>query len=514
VPCAITITTTITTTIFKGDTVTETHDLIIRGGMVADGEGGPLVRADVAVDGDSITRIGRLDSVAAKQFVDAAGQVVVPGFIDLHNHAHNEVDGGILRIPHADNMLRQGVTTLVAGNCGGSPLPIGKHLDEVAKLSIKQNYAILVGLGTVRSKVMQGKAEVPNAEQRDLIRRQVAEAVDGGALGVSAGYFPQCVQLPEIVAGARGAAERGGIYASHIRSEGDALLEAVAEIIQISEQAEIPVHISHVKTFGKANWHKRDEMLGMIDKAAGRGIPITADRYPYLAAYGGITDFLPGWARAKWKTGLSTEELEKMRKEVQEKFDRMAGPEDVIVAPWWPDPDFGGKSIAQIARERNMHPADATMEVSFRPKTSYVRFAMCEENLKRILAHPLVMIATDGHLRTLEDGYNHPRNYGTFPRVLARYVREQKVISLETAIAKMTSMPARKFRIPRRGILREGYLADIVVFDPQRILDTATFENPHQYPTGISTVILNGGIAVQNGETTTGSYGRVLRKQT
>jgi N-acyl-D-aspartate/D-glutamate deacylase len=490
----------------------KTYDLIIRGGMVADGEGGPLVRADVAVEGDKIARVGPLEGETAGQVIEAAGQVVAPGFVDVHNHAHNEVDGGILRIPHADNMLRQGITTLIAGNCGGSPIPIGPHLDQVAKLPVKQNYAILVGLISLRQKALAGKAAPADAEQRDLIRRKVAEAVDEGALGVSTGYFPPYVQLPEIVAGARGASERGGVYASHIRSEGDELLEAVAEIIQISEQAEIPVQISHMKTFGKANWRKCDDLLSALDRAAARGIPITADRYTYLAAYGGLTDFLPGWARAKWKIGLTPEERDRMRKEIQEKFERMAGPSDIIVAPWWPDAEVGGKTVLEIAQEHNMNPADAAMEVSFRPKTSFVRFAMCEENLKRILAHPLVMIATDGHLRTMDDGYNHPRNYGTFPRAIARYVREQKVMSLETAVAKMASMPARKFGIPRRGVIREGWFADLVVFDPKRIRDTATFENPHQYPVGISTVILNGGVAVQDGQTTSGSFGRVLRK--
>ena len=492
--------------------MSETHDVIIRNGMVADGEGGPLVRADVAVDGDKITRIGSLAGAKAKQTVDAAGQVVSPGFIDVHNHGNDEVDGGILRIPHADNMLRQGITTIVCGNCGGSSFPIGEHLDAVAKLAIRQNYGTLVGLMNVRGKVMQGKSEVPTVEQRDRIRKETAQAVDEGAFGMSAGYFPQCVQLPEIVAAARGSSDRGGIYASHIRSEGDGLLEAVEEIIQISEQAEIPVEISHMKTFGKANWPKCDALLAMVDQAAARGVPISADRYTYLAAYGGITDFCPAWARPYWKTGLSAQDRERMRKEVQVKFDRMAGAEDIIVAPWWPDPDFGGKTIAQIAQEQNMHPADVVMEMSFRPKTSFVRGAMCEENIRRILSHPLVMIATDGHLRTMDDGYNHPRNYGCFPRTIAKYVREAKLFPVETAIKKMTSMPARKFRIPKRGLLHEGFYADIVVFDPEKIRDMATYENPHQYPVGISTILVNGGLAVANGETTTGSYGRVLRK--
>ena len=492
--------------------MSELHDIIIRGGMVADGEGGPLIRADVAVDGDKITRIGPLDKAKAKLVVDAAGQVVSPGFIDVHNHGNDEVDGGILRIPHADNMLRQGVTTIVCGNCGGSSFPIGKHLDAVAKLAIRQNYCTLVGLMNVRTKAMQGKAEAPNGEQRDRIRKEMAQAVDEGAFGMSAGYFPPYVQLPEIVAAAHGASDRGGIYASHIRSEGDGLLEAVEEIIQISEQAEIPVQISHMKTFGKANWHKCDALLAMVDQAAARGVPITADRYTYLAAYGGITDFCPAWARSYWKAGLSTQDKERMRKEMQEKFERMAGPEDIIVAPWWPDPDFGGKTIAQIAQEQNMHPADVVMEMSFRPKTSFVRGAMCEENIRRVLAHPLVMIATDGHLRTLDDGYNHPRNYGTFPRTIAKYVREAKLFSLETAVKKMTSMPAVKYRIPKRGLLREGCHADIVVFDPETLRDMATFENPHQYPVGISTILVNGGLAVENGHSTSGSYGRVLRK--
>ncbi len=490
----------------------ESHDLIIRGGMLADGEGSPLTRADVAVDGDKITAIGLLAKAEARQVIDAAGHVVAPGFIDVHNHGHNEVDGGILRIPHADNMLRQGVTTILCGNCGGSPFPIGKHLDEVAKLKVRQNYAILAGIHPLRQRVMQGKADVANAEQLDHLRRLAAEAVGEGAFGVTTGYVAPSVQLADFVAVGRGAADKGGVYASHIRSEGDGLLEAVEEIIQVAERAGVPVQISHMKTFGKANWYKCDALLAMIDQAAARGVPVTADRYTYLAAYGGISDFCPAWARSYWKSGLTPEDRERMRQEVQDRFENMCGPEDIIVAPWWPDPEFGGKTIAQIAQEQKMHPADVVMEMSFRPKTSFVRRAMCEDNIRRILAHPLVMVATDGHLRTTDDGYNHPRNYGTFPRVIAKYVREDKLFSLETAIQKMTSMPARKFRIPKRGVLREGCHADIVVFDPQKIRDMATFENPHQYAVGFKAILVNGGLAVHDDRTMPDSFGCVLRK--
>jgi len=488
-------------------------DLILRGGRVADGEGNPLVQADVAVTGDRVAAVGELSNAEAETTIDVSGLVVAPGFIDVHNHAHGEVAGGIIAIPKADNMLRQGVTTIIAGNCGGSPFPMGEHLDTVSKLPIRQNYACLVGFNTVRGRAMAGRSGKPSvAADRDRMRGMVRDAMEEGAVGVSAGYFPPVVTTDDLVEAAKGAAEKGGTYASHIRSEGDELLEAVAEIIEIGERAELPVQISHFKTYYPGNWHKCDDAIRMVEEAHERGVGVLADRYPYIASYGGIAGIVPAWARRKeGVAALSGDERKKLREEMDAVFEKMGGADKVVAAPWETDPEIGGKNLKQIAEERGTHPADVAADLAARQGVSAIHFVMCEENLRKFLAHPLVYVATDGHLRKFGEGTSHPRNYGTFPRVLGKYVREESLMSLTDAVKKMTSMPARQFHLAGRGVLKEGAVADITVFDPDTVADRATFEDCHQYPVGIQYVLVNGGLAVSDGETTDDCLGRVIR---
>ncbi|NOZ22856.1 MAG: amidohydrolase family protein [Planctomycetes bacterium] len=491
-----------------------TFDTIIRNGSVADGEGNPLQQADVGIAGDRIKAVGDLSSAEAERVIDAAGLVVAPGFIDVHNHAHNEVGGGILVIPKADNMLRQGVTTLVAGNCGGSPWPMDEHFREVEKLEVRQNYACLVGLNTVWAQVMKGAGRTESTElDRDRITALVAQAMREGALGVSAGYFPPSVKTADLIAGAKGAAAHGGVYASHIRSEDEGLLDAVREIIAVGEAAGLPVQISHFKTLYPGNWDKRDEAIRLVEEAHARGVEVLGDRYPYVASYGGIGSIAPAWARKKeGMAALSAEEAVRMRTEVDAQLERIGGADKVICAPWTTDEEIGGKTLAQVAQEQGRHPGDVVVDLAARGNVSAIRIAMCEENLKVFLAHPLVFVGSDGHLRRFGDGTSHPRNYGTFPRVLGKYVREEKIMSLEDAVKKMTSMPAKQFRLHDRGVLKEGAIADLCVFDPETVADQATFDDPHQYPLGIKHVFVNGGLAVEAGRTTERGFGRVIRK--
>ena len=487
-------------------------DIILTGAKIADGQGNPLFQADIGVKDERITAIGNLSHAEADEKIDITGLVAAPGFIDVHNHAHNEVAGGILVIPKADNMLRQGVTTIVAGNCGGSPFPMGEHLDAVEKLPIRQNYACLVGHGTVRRKVMEGKVNgVPTADELDRIEGLVSDAMDEGAIGVSAGYFPDSVTTQELIAAAKGAAKKGGVYASHIRSEGEKLLEAIEEIITVGEKAELPVQISHIKTFGPANWQKCDDAIRLMEQAHDRGIRIRADRYPYIASYGGFAGIVPPWARGKKLESLSGEERKRLCREAELEISKIGGADKIIIAPWETDEEIGGKTLQQLSDEWNLHPGETAAILAARGRISAIRFAMCEENLRKFLSHPLVFVASDGHLRKFGDGTSHPRNYGTFPRVLARYVREQKLLTLEEAVRKMTSMPATQFNLKDRGVLKVNAIADIVVFDPKTVRDTATFEQPHAYPEGIKYVLVNGGIAVRDGQTTEGCFGRVIR---
>lgn len=488
--------------------------IIIRGGSVADGEGSPLRTADVGIQGDKVAAIGDLSRAEAARVIPAKGLVVAPGFIDVHNHADGEVSGGILVIPEADNMLRQGVTTLVCGNCGGSPWPIGEHLRKVEEKEIRQNYSCLVGLNTVRHRAMKdtGRSEA-NAEDLDRITRLVTEAMDEGAMGVSAGYFPPSVKTADLIAGAKGAAARGGVYASHIRSEDDGLLEAVEEIIEVGEKAGLPVQISHFKTLYPGNWHKRDAAIRLVEQARQRGVQVMADRYPYVACYGGFSSILPAWARKKeGMAGLTSEEAARMRQAVDAELRRMGGAETIVLAPWETNVEIGGKSLAQLSEEQHRHPGDIVVDVSAKGGVSAIRFAMCEENLKVFLAHPHVFVGSDGHLRRFGEGTSHPRNYGTFPRVLGKYVREERIMSLETAVKKMTSMPARQYKLEGRGVLREGAVADVCVFDSQTVADKATFDHAHEYAVGICYVLVNGGVAVEEGRTTAKGYGKVLRR--
>ncbi|MEW6360177.1 MAG: amidohydrolase family protein [Planctomycetota bacterium] len=489
-------------------------DTIIRNGAIANGEGSPLRRADVGILGDLIRAVGDLSSSEAERVIDAAGLVVAPGFIDVHNHAHNEIGGGIMAIPDADNMLRQGVTTIIAGNCGGSPWPMDEHLRKVEKLEIRQNYACLVGLNTVWGQVMRGTGRSESTEtDRGRLTALAAQAMQEGALGVSAGYFPPAIKTADLIAGARGVAAHGGVYASHIRSEDEGLLEAVQEIITVGETAGLPVQISHFKTLYPGNWHKRDEAIRLVEEAHARGVEVLGDRYPYIASYGGIASIAPAWARKKeGMAALSADETVRMRKEVDAQLERIGGADKVVCAPWATDVEVGGKTLAAVAAAQGRHPGDVVVDLAARGNVSAIRFGMCEENLRVFLAHPLVFIGSDGHLRRFGDGTSHPRNYGTFPRVLGKYVREEKIMSLETAVKKMTSMPARQFRLHDRGVLRERAIADLCIFDPDTVADRATFDNAHQYPVGIRHVFVNGGLAVENERTTARGYGRVIRK--
>ena len=495
-----------------------TFDLLISGGTIVDGTGAPAYPGDVGVMGDRISAMGRLEGASGKETIHAAGLIVAPGFIDVHNHAHSEAEGGILNIPRADNLVRMGVTTLIAGNCGGSPWPLDEHLDAVACADIRQNYGILLGHGTIRRKSVEkpnapaSPAEV--ATMQDLVR----EGMDAGAFGMSTGYFAQCVTLEEIVEVSKAVAERGGIYTSHIRNEEKGLIEAIEEGIAVAEGAGIPVQISHIKTYGRTAWPWVAQVLDLIHGAQDRGASVHADRYPYVACFTGITSLIgrevPAEAGARGGIAHVRDEdlIEETRKAVQDYLYELDGPSNVLLAPLDPRPDMEGRRLSEVALDRGQDPVDTAIDLAVEGNASCIFFAMDEENLKTFYRDPSVWVASDGHLRVFGKGVSHPRNYGTFPRALGKYGREEACFSLEEGVAKMTGLPADKFGIKGRGVLAVGNCADLTLFDGGTIRDQATFEDAHQYPVGIPYVIVNGGIAVRAGETRGGCFGRVLRK--
>jgi len=426
------------------------------------------------------------------------------------------MEGGILDIPDVENMIRQGVTLLISGNCGGSPWPIGEHLDAVAGKPIRQNYGLLVGYGTIRGQAGVGSEEAA-PEGVGKMQEMAAQAMDEGAFGMSTGYFPAFVTTEEITEVARPIAAAGGVYASHIRTEAEGVLDAVAEAIAIGEGSGCPVQISHIKTYGTRAWDKVDAILGLIDSARARGLNVHGDRYPYIACFTGVAALVPTETRteASRRGGMAhlrdQDFVDEVRAGVEDKLAILNGPENVICAPLDPMPEIDGKSLAQVAEDRGESPVEVAIELSIEGGVSCIYFAMNEDNLKKFVSHPQVFAASDGHLRVLGKGVSHPRNYGTFPRWVGHYGREEGLLTVQEAVRKCSFMPADKFGLQDRGQLAPRKYADIVIFSWEEIVDRATFEEPHQYPEGIPHVVVNGQVAIRDGEVAPQSYGRVLR---
>ncbi|MFA6108553.1 MAG: amidohydrolase family protein [Candidatus Latescibacterota bacterium] len=494
-------------------------DLIFAGGTLVDGSGAPAVCQDLGVAGDTIAAVGDLSTVPAARRIEARGLVVAPGFIDLHTHHNDEMDGGIEQIPDADNYLRQGVTTCVAGNCGGAAFPIGPHLDRVSRLQIRGNYAVLVGCNRARHAVLQEERPATAAEL-DRMTALVRQGFEEGAVGLSSGVaYTPFLTTAELIAMSRVAAEYGTFYASHIRNEGDGLLEAIAELIEVVRQSGAGGQISHLKCYGRDNWGKSGQALALIEAAQGEGLDVTADQYPYTGCFTGLAGALFGQEtviRAHRQGGVDRLLTGALRDQAEPTFARRYALLDqgqgIILAPLEPHPEFQGKTLAEYLGEQGGDPFEATVALCARGSLSAIYLAMCESDVVTYLKDSRVMVGSDGHLRVFGKSFSHPRNFGTFPRVLARYVREQGVLTLEQAIHKMTGMPARRLGLKRRGLLAAGKVADVTVFDPVRIQDHATFREGNAYATGIEWVLLAGQVALEHDRPAAVGYGRVLRR--
>jgi len=492
-------------------------DLLIRGGTILDGSGGEPFVADLVVEGDRIADVGNFPHARADRVIDAEGLFVAPGFVDPHTHAHDEAEGGILKVPDADNFLRQGVTTVVAGNCGGSPLPVGEHLEQVENLEIRTNYAVLVGHGSVRKAVLGMEDRHAAPEELERMRDLVRRAMEEGALGMSTGfmYVPGAyASLEEVVALAEEVARRGGVFTSHIRDEGTRLLESIEEVVRICREAGVPSQISHLKAWGRGGWGKAEGALKLLDDARAQGLPVTADQYPYTASYTGLQFLVPEWALAEDKLEERLKDPEQgkaVREGIASKIELAGGPDAILLAICEAHPEYEGRTLAQAAEDMNKDPVGAVEELVLSGPVSAIYFSMREEEVEAIARHPAVMVGSDGHLRRFGVGVSHPRNYGTFPRAWRWFVREKGLWTPQEAIRKMSGMAAEKFGLEGRGLLKRGYFADIVVFDPERFRDTATFRDGHGYPEGVLYVIVNGKVAVEEGRTAERGYGRVLR---
>lgn len=501
----------------------QAYDILIRGGTVVDGTGRARYLGDVAIRGDRIVRISRLGlrTSDAKRVIDATGKIVAPGFIDLHAHLEP-----LLQLSGAESHVRQGVTLALGGPDGGGPLPLAPYLDSLRTKGIGMNVAYLVGHNAIRTRVMGEANRPPNASELRVMQRLVAEGMSQGAFGLSTGlrYIPGFyATTDEVVALARIAAESGGIYTSHLREEGRGLIDGVAEAIEIGRRAKIPVVLTHHKAVGQQAWGKSMQTLAMVDDARRRGIDVQVDQYPYTASSTSLSVLVPPWALADGDSAFARRVADSVLRDSIKRGivdlilnDRGGGDLKRVQfsrVSW--DPSLEGKTLADLAARRGVpatpeEGAALVMEGELKGGASMIFHVIDEGDVRRIMVHPQTMIASDGRLSTPGDGKPHPRAYGTFPRVLGVYVRELGLLTLESAVNKMSGMPAKRLGLSDRGVLREGGMADVVVFDERTVGDRATFENPHQYPSGIDHVVVNGIGMVENGVFMNRRAGRIL----
>ncbi|HLG17103.1 MAG TPA: amidohydrolase family protein [Blastocatellia bacterium] len=501
------------------------YDLIIRNGRIIDGTGNPWFRGDIAVQGDRVVAIGNLAGATARRVIDAKGLIVAPGLIDIHTHARR----GIFDVPTAENYVRQGATTLIEGNDGSSPLPLKPFFERVASKQISVNFGMFVGQGTIRERVIGNVNRKATPEEIDKMKELVRGAMQDGALGLSTGlyYVPgNFTPTEEVIELAKVAGQLGGMHISHMRDEASGVLDSVAETIKIGELGGLPTQVTHHKIIGTGNWGRSADTLRMIREARARGVDVSLDQYPYTASSTGLAALLPQWAQEGRQADIvkrlaDTATRARIKAAVIDniRFNRGGGdPKNVVVARCAWDRSLEGKSLAQITRERGRSSsiedaAETAMELIERGGGSGVFHAINEGDVLAIMKDPMTMIGSDGEIPVFGQGAPHPRSYGTFARVLGVYVREKQALMLEDAIRKMTSLPAARLGLHDRGLLRPQMKADIVIFDPDRVRDRATFEQPHQYAEGFTYVIVNGTLILDEGKITEARPGRVLAGQ-
>jgi len=509
---------------FVGCSSPEQYDLIIRNGRVFNAEDGSFKMQDIGIRGDEIVVIsGDLNGEGDRE-IDANGLTVSPGFIDMHAHIES-----IMRLPTAESFLKQGVTTVLGGPDGRGPVPMGKFLDSLSTFDLGINTAYLTGHNTIRRAVMQRDNRAPTAQELESMKEMVAEAMDAGAYGISTGlkYIPGAYsKLDEVLALSKVAAESGGIYTSHLREEGLGLLEGVQEAIVIGREANIPIVLTHHKAIGKPMWGASVKTLAMVDSARNIGLDIMMDQYPYTASSTGISVLIPAWAMAGGadefkKRTEDPVQREKMIKDIMFNLEFDRGGDDLNVVQFanvrW-KPDLNGKRLKDWVIEEGLEPtfrngAELVIKAQLNGGASCIYHSINEEDVQRIMQHPMAMVASDGGLVVPGVGHPHPRSYGTFPRVLGYYVREKGILELPLALQKMTSIPADRLGFTDRGYLKPGYKADITIFNPETVIDKGTFVTPHQYPEGIEYVIVNGQVTITEGELTDSRAGLVLRKK-
>lgn len=531
-------------------------DLLIKNGEIIDGSGNPRFKADIGINSDRIEKIG-IGIKEAKKIIDASGLIVCPGFIDIHTHS----DFTLFSSPNANSKIMQGVTTEVIGNCGLTAAPItekrlnklksylgplsasgdfewnwrsiGGFLDFLESKGSALNIASLVGHGAIRIAVMGFDNRKPTKSELEEMREYVRQSMEEGAFGFSSGLiYPPGIfsDVDELIELAKIAEEFNGIYSTHVRNEGQGLVESVKEAIEIGKGSGISVQISHHKVTGKSNWGLVKETLNLIDEARNEGLNINCDQYPYTASSTFLSSIIPNWVHEggifKLTKRLKDESnRNRIKKEISEGIPGWENPikdsgwENIVISMLFSRKykHYLGKNIAEISKSEEKDPYDVTFDLLIKePNAMVVIFEMCEDDVKMIMKHPVTMIGSDGIAIPNKGMFAklnlHPRNYGTFPRVLGKYVREENLFNLEEAVKKMTFLPAQKLGLESRGFLKEGTYADITLFNAEKIADKATYTNSNQYAEGVEYVLVNGMIVLEKGDQNEYLPGKVLRK--
>ena len=486
-----------------------TADILIRNGRIIDGTGNSWFVADIAVRDGRIAAIGKLDHVSATRTIDAGRRIVAPGFIDVHAH----VEFGLFDNPTTDNYILDGVTTVITGNCGGSADSLKEFFARIDSTRTSINVASLVGHNTVRRQVLGLANRAATADEQIQMEARVDAAMKQGAVGLSTGliYLPGLYSTTDEVIGlARAAAKHNGLYASHIRNEGNKVVEAINEALDIGRAAGMPVQISHFKVSAPANWGRSRETLALVERARAGGLDVTIDQYPYTASSTQLSVMLPDWAVEGGLDAIRKRLADPVQRKqiageilVNARSNKRPDFSYAVVARHGADATLDGKNLAVINRLKGRPPTmeaeiDTLLDLMLAGGAQMVFHGMSEDDVRFIMRYPFSMIGADGGVQNGK-GMPHPRSYGTNARVLGKYVREEKLISLEEAIRRMSSLAAQKFQLKERGLLREGYAADIVIFDDGEVIDRATFDNPHQFSTGFRYVLVNGRIVVEDG---------------
>ncbi|NTS42402.1 D-aminoacylase [Flavisolibacter sp. BT320] len=503
----------------------ERADVLIRNGRILDGSGNSWYRGDVAIKDGKILKTGNLQNMQATKVIDAKGLVIAPGFIDVHTH----IEGDEVKNPTADNFIYDGVTTVVTGNCGSSQTDMARYFRQLDSLRLSVNVASLVGHNSVRRAVMGTANRKPTEEELKKMEALVEKAMQDGAVGLSTGliYIPGTyAATDEVVRLAKAASRHNGVYATHMRDEGDKVTDAINEALHIGREAGLPVQISHFKLSGQQNWGRSAETIPLVIKARSEGLDVTIDQYPYTASSTNLGTLLPDevlsdgqdsiqarLSRPEVRRYVSNYMLQRLKRR---KLKHFSYP---VVAFYRADTTLNGKSIEEVNRlmgrkHKAKDEAETVMDMMMKGGASMVFHGMGDEDVKRIMQYPFNMFASDASIRVFNQGAPHPRGYGTNARVLGKYVREEGVISLEEAVRRMTSLPAQKFGLKDRGLLREGMAADVVVFDEKEVADLSTYEKPHAYSKGFRYVLVNGVVVVEEGKHNGVRSGKTMRPET